>query len=328
MYLNLRFSGIYDKFKKRGEHHEKKLTEQILCAVLIGLIAGAVTWLMNGFLRLLALAVLYFVELDVFVSIVKLVLKEPELPKNPPEARIKAEDEWYLQRQDPARMPLCRRIGWGLHGVAFAAGLLAMIAGISNSIWAVVCLGCSVVSLGLCMVFPAFFSLGHLEGEKGRRCTFPIVNLMIPAIITPALGALTPLMQMYLPDWGRVMEVWLLLVAVLGVVLRLGLPELRRDTGAWCCVLFLSLLTCFGYVFVLNRALDPAPQTVSATVVSYEHGGVRNPADYTMELENGEMVTIELGGFEPAPEYRIGERIELEYHHGGLGIEYYTYADQ
>lgn len=306
---------------------KKKLTEQILCAVLIGLIAGAVTWLTNDFLQILALAVLYFVELDVFASIVKLVLKEPELPKNPPEARIRAEDEWYLQRQDPAVMVRMRRVGRVIHGVAWAAGFLAMIAGISNPVWGMICFGCSVVSIGLCIVFPAYFSLGHLEGEKGRKCSFPIVNLMIPALIIPVMGALTPLVQMEVPNWMRVLEVGLVIVAVMGVVLRLGLPELRRNTGSWGCAVFLSLMACFGYVFILNQALDPEPQTISATVVRYEHGGVRNPADYTMELENGEMVTIEMGGFEPAPEYRIGERIELEYHTGGLGIEYYTYAD-
>lgn len=306
---------------------KKKLTDQILCAAVIALIAVAVWFLTEGFLRIAALAVLYFTGTEVLASMVRLAAKDPELPKNPPEARAKAEDEWYLQRQDPARMPLFRRIGWGLHGAASVTGIFAMTAGISNSIWAVLCLGCSVVSLGLCVVFPACFSLGHLEEEKGRRCTFPIVNLMIPAMITPALGALTPLVQTHLEDWGRVPGMLLLFAAVMGVVLRLGLPELRRDTGAWCCALFLSLLTCFGYVFVLNRALDPAPQIVSATVVSYEHGGVRNPADYTMELPGGERITIELGGFDPAPEYRIGEEIELEYHRGGLGLAYYTYAD-
>ena len=118
----------------------------------------------------------------------------------------------------------------------------------------------------------------------------------------------------------------LVMVGVVGVVMRLLVAECRRNTGNWAVALFFACAALLGVAMPLNQVLEQEePQIVSGVVTDYDTGGRRSPDKYEVLLDNGEEVRI------PADrrfhDYDEGDKIQLEYHRGGLGIEYYTYVD-
>ena len=306
----------------------KKLTEYTIYAVLIAALMAVGGWFVDGWLRIILLAVLYFVEMEVLISIVRLVLREPEPVKMSKEEAARAEDQWYLQRQDPAWFPWLRPVGIVLTIVAFALVVTGFIDIGSYALHSVGCLVLSTVCVILCGAFPAYFSMSHLEEEKGRICTFPIVNLMIPWFLSLGAGAIRALTECSFSDWMAVLEWNVLAAAVVGGLMRLALPELRRHGDNWAGAIFFLLIFGLGIAAPLNHLLDGPPRLETATVVSYNPGGHRNPPDYTIRLENGEQINMSARHTDGEGRFCNGEKIQLEYHEGGLGIPYYCYPEE
>ena len=261
----------------------KKLTEMILYAVGIALLMVAGVVFTMGGLRMILVALLYFAEMEILLSIVRLVLHEPEPVKLPEEEAVRAENEWYVSRQDPAVMARMRPVGIVLCGVTFVLMIFGIIGVMPYEIHAAACLICFSSCVILCAVFPAYFSFSHLEGEKGRKCTFPIVNLLLPTFFSMAAGALRALTEVCFESWVTLLEGVLLTAAIVGIVMRLAVPELRRNTGNWIGMMILVLIFSIGLAMPLNHLTSPPPRIVAATVLQYNPGGYRNPADYRTE---------------------------------------------
>lgn len=307
---------------------KKKLTELILCAAVLGGIMAAVGWFTQGVLRIILLAVLYFTEAEVLVSIVRLVLKEPETPKKPREEAIRFENEWFAKRQDPALVARLRPVGYILWGFSFLLIICSIINVGPYWLHGLACLGCFAACVILCALWPACFSIVYIEGEKNGGYTFPIVNLLVPLFISLGAGTIRALMAFCFTDWMAVLNGILMTAASVGLILRLAVPELRRCTGNWAGVMFFVVFFGLGITMPLNHFLAPQPpQTVTAMVTAYNPGGHRNPADYTLLLPDGQEINMIANDGFSERKHIYGDRIELEYHQGGLGIDYYSYAD-
>lgn len=300
---------------------KKKLTELILCAALLGGIMAAVFWFPQGALRIILLAVLYFVEMELIVSMLR---PAPDGRKLTPEEKIKAEDQWYSDRQDPQIMHRMRRVGTLMHVIGLVLMVLGMIWGTADPLWGMLGMGCSLACVALCIIHPAYFALFHVEKRKNREYHFPIVNLIVPYIF-PLFGcAMQFQFDRAITDWVRVVEAMLLVGAVMGVVLRLLTAECRRNTENWVVMLILSCVCAFGFVMPLNDLLEQEePVVVSGVVMDFDRGGQRSPSTYEVLLDSGETVDIPMNRHF----WDEGDQVELEYHRGGLGIEYYTHAD-
>lgn len=291
----------------------------ILCALGLGLLMIVCGILLTGVLRILALAVLYFALLEVVMTI--LYPKQPKLSK---EERIKAEDQWYFERQEYNKMYDMRRVGVAMMVIGFALAFIAGFRTHDNPLWGVLGMVCSLVSVALCIIYPAYFALAEDEKGKNRECHFPIVNLAVPFFAPMLFSALDFQYDVTVADWMRVVEVMLIIGAVMGVVLRFFTVECRRNTGNWVLAMVLFCAFSFGFVLSMNQMLEKEePVVVSGVVTDYDRGGRRSPDTYEVLLDSGETVDIPVNRHF----YDEGDAVELEFHTGGLGIEYYTYAD-
>lgn len=314
--------------KKRGITLKKKWMELLLLAALIGGVMAAAAWFTEGFLRFALLVVPYFALTEILADMVRLALGEPEPKKRTQEEQVRAENQWYEERQDPAWVPRLRPVGYVLWGVSFLLTITGIVPVGPYELHAIACLICFGVCVILCAVFPAYFSFAYIEGEKGGGYTFHIVNLMIPIIMSLAAGSLRVLTEFTVVSWMAVLKAVLVTAAVCGAVLRMAVPELRRITSNWVGLTFFVLFFGLGLAAPLNHLLASAPpEIVTATVTEYHPGGHRNPPDYSVLLENGQEINMTANDGMSRCNFRIGQEIELEYHHGALGIDYYAYTD-
>lgn len=297
----------------------EKKKELMGCALVLGLLMIVCGIFLSGVLRILLLAVLYFALLEVVMTI--LFPKPPKLSK---EERIKAEDQWYFERQEYGKMYDMRRVGVAMTVVGVALAFLAAFRTHDNPLWGVLGMVFSLASVALCIIHPAYFALVEDEKGKNRECHFPIVNLAVPFFAPMLFSIVGFQFHVVVADWVRVAEVMLIIGAVMGVVLRLFTVECRRNTGNWVLVLFLFCACSFGFVLSLNQMLEKEePVVVSGVVTDYDRGGRHSSDTYEVLLDSGETVDIPVN----RRSYDDGDQVELEYHSGGLGIEYYTYAD-
>ena len=291
----------------------------ILCALGLGLLMIVCGIFLPGVLRIIALAVLYFVLLEVVMTIL-----HPKQPKLSKEEKIKAEDQWYFDRQDPGKLYDLRRVGTVMHVVAIVLSVMAIFRGPGNPLWGMLCMGCHLITVALCIIHPAYFALCHGEKERNRAHHFPIVNLIIPYVLPLFASAMSYELVIAVVDWLRAAEIALLVGAVIGMVLRFLAPECRRNTGNWVMALFMTCICAFGFVMPLNQMLEKEESMVmSGVVMDYDGGGRHSSAKYEVLLDSGEQVDIPVNRHF----YDEGDQVELEHHTGGLGIEYYTYAD-
>lgn len=307
---------------------KKKITEMALYAALFVALMVVSVLLTEGVLRLILLAVLYFVETEILVSMVRLVLHEPEPVKRTQEEMIRAENQWYHERQDPALMPRMRPVGYVLWGVTFLLVLTGFITVGPYWLHSVACVLCFAACVILCAVFPAYFSFNYMEGEKDVGYTFRIVNVLVPMFLSLAAGTFRALTQFCFVDWMALLEGMLLLTAACGVVLRLAVPEFRRVTSSWVGAVLFVLIFSLGLAAPVNHLLEPPPVTIMVTVEEYNPGAGKNPPDYTLRLDNGEAINMPANDGFSQRRFWIGQRVKVEYHEGGLGIDYYCYPEE
>lgn len=299
----------------------EKRKQLTLCALGLGLLMIACGILLTGVPRMLILAVLYVVEME---ALMMLLFPKPDGPKLSKEEKIKAEDQWYFERQDPGKLYGMRRVGRVMNVVAIVLMVVAMLFGARNPLLGMLCMGCCLICVGLCIFCPAYFALCHDEKAKNRDHHFPVVNLMIPYAIPLFCCASSYQHVMVIDDWIRVVEAMLLVGAVIGTVLRFLAAECRRNPLNWVVALVLACVCAIGFVLPLNELLEKEePVVISGIVTDFQKGTRSSPSRYEVELDNGETVDMPMN----RRFYDDGVRIELEYHTGGLGIEYYTYAD-
>ncbi|MBQ8621289.1 MAG: hypothetical protein IJ422_03145 [Oscillospiraceae bacterium] len=298
-------------------------------AVLFGLLMLVAAWLTDGILRLVLLGILYFAEAELLTMLVRAKRKEPDRSKMTKEERIKAEDQWYIQRQDPAVMARMRPVGVVLHIVTVGVSLMNMIGVRPYTLWSLLGLACFAVCVLLCTLFPAYFSFSYMEKEKNRKMTFPIVNLLIPFMLSIGINTIRAFDQFCFTGGFQVLEGLLVTAAIVGLVLRLAVTEFRRHIGNWLGAMFFLLIFGFGIAAPLNHVLDfTPPETIEATVVEYHPGSGKNGPRYTFLLENREEVNLSANVGFSSRGYQVGEQTELEYHGGGFGLPYYCYPDQ
>lgn len=306
----------------------KKMKEMVLFALGLALVMAVTLWFTDGVMRLILLAVLYFMEVEILAIIQRTVLNEPEKPKMTKEEKIQAEDQWYFDRQDYGKMYQMRRVGVALHVITAVPVVMAMAQMLGrgiNPVWGLLCAACSAASIVLCALWPAYFSILHSEKEKNRKHHFPIVNLIVP-FISPVFAGICYEYSSGLADWMQLAQIVVIMAGVVGLVLRLLVAECRRNAGQWAVALFFACAVVMCVAMPLNQALEKEePQIVSGVVTDYDRGGRRSPDKYEITLDNGEEVRIPVD--RRFYDYDEGDRIELEYHRGGLGIEYYTYVD-
>ena len=77
-------------------------------------------------MRLILLAALYFVEMEILAYIQRIVLNEPEKAKMTKEEQIKAEDHWYFERQEYGKMYDMRRVGVAFHVITAVPVVMSM----------------------------------------------------------------------------------------------------------------------------------------------------------------------------------------------------------
>lgn len=299
----------------------------LLCAGILGILMALCVLVMEGILRIILLAVAYVALMEVVMTVLRNEPEGAEKPMLSKEEKIKAEDQWYFDRQDPAKMYDMRRVGVAMHVIAAVPVVMSMThvlsPAITPPIWGLLCGACSAASVVLCAIWPAYFSIVHSEKEKNRKHHFPIVNLTLP-FVCPLFPGICYEYDVCLADWVKLAEIILLMGAVLGAVMRLLVAECRRSTGSWAISMFFLCATLIGFVMPLNQALETEePLIVSGVVTDYDRGGRRTPSKYEVQLDSGEEVRMPVN--RRFYDYEEGDRIELEYHDGGLGIAYYCY---
>lgn len=305
----------------------KKTTDMLLCALLVAGLMALCGWFAEGFLRVILLTALYFLEAEIVTSILRLVLGEPEPQKLPKEEMIRQENQWYLERQNPA--VATRLKPWGIVLIIASVALViwGMIGTGSYEVYSVICLVFVAVCTVLAVLFSAYFSIVYIEGEKNSGFAFSIVNVSLPLTLVLFGCSYRSITEFVFVSWMSVLKGTVITAAVLGMMLPV-LPELRRSNSNRIGAMVLALVLSFGLTAAGNHLLKAEPpEIVTATVVKYNPGGHRNPPDYDVLVEDGEQINISaVNGFDRL-NFRIGEEIKLEFHEGAFGIDYYHYSN-
>ena len=305
---------------------KKETGEKLLAMLLVLAVMVAVYILIQPGLRLVLLVPLYFALVELLTDLVRRLLGEPKRPKMTYEELLRDEEKWYYSRQNPEKMKKFRPVGWILLGMRIAVSLLNMLMVGDYAFWTGAGILCFLSALILCTVFPAYFSFNHLEGQKNRSTTFPIINLTFPYFLPLGVNSLRSLMTFTFISWMPVLEAVLLVTAVIGAVMRVAIPEFRRHTSNWVGGCILLLIFSFGLVAPVNHIFEPEkPQIVAAVVTEYHPGGYKVSPSYSLRLEDGTVIRMDAkDGFKDR-NYRIWQTIPVEYHQGALGIDYYCY---
>ena len=316
---------------KGGCGIKKELADKCLTLFLLVAVMVATGLLVPDGLKQVLLVPLYFALVDFLTDLLQYFLKEPSISGLTKEAQIQTEEAWYASRQDAQKLKQLRPIGQALSGVSIAGGLLNLCGVGPYGFWTGMGILCFLITLILCGVFPAYFSVGQLEGEKGRVYTFPIINLAISFFVPLSMNGLGSFMKpVHFVDWVAVVKAVMWVAAVLGIVTRLVLPEFRRHTGDWVCMIGILLLCggVLGITLPMNRVLESQSPAIQAAVVTEYHEGSHKVApSYTLRLEDGTLIQLDArAGFKDR-NYRIWATIPVEYHQGALGIDYYCYHD-
>lgn len=306
----------------------KELREKLMTVFLLAAVMVAACILLDGGLRLLLLIPLYIALMEIMTSLVRMLLKEPEPRKMSDEELLREEEAWYASRQNPKTMKKLRPVGWIVNGLGVGVSFLNMCMIGNDAFWTGVGVLVFAGTILLCSVFPAYFSLNHLEKEKNRVTTFPIINLMIPYFLPLGINGLRSLMTFTFADWMAVVEAIVMVTAVVGFVMRLAVPEFRRHTSNWVGGLILFLIFSFGLAAPINHIFESQkPRIVAAVVTEWNPGGYRSAPTYTMRLPDGTFIRMDAKDGFADRSYRIWQTIPLEYHEGALGIPYYCYND-
>lgn len=306
---------------------KKKITDLLLCAILVAGLMAACLWFTEGLLRVVLLAVLYFLETEILTSIVRLVLGEPEPQKLSKEEMIRAENQWYLDRQNA--LIAGRLMPWKILLIVVSVILLfwGMIGNGSYEIYSAICLVFAAVCAALAVLFPSYFSLIYSDSdrEKNPGLTFPIVNVSMPMILALFGCSYRSLETFIFTSWMSVLEGIVITAVVLGLTVPF-FPELRRSNSNRIGALVMALILSFGFTVPANHLLKKnPPEIVSATVMEYHPGRYRNPPDYDLLLENGQEINLPAKMGFGRLVFEIGEEIQLEFHEGALGVDYYCY---
>ena len=306
----------------------KELREKLLIVLLLGAVAATACILLDGGLRLLLLIPLYIAVMEAMTQLVRMLLKEPERGKMSYEELLRDEEAWYASRQDPQKMKKLRPVGWIVNGLGVAVSFVNMCLIGNDAFWTGVGVLVFASTILLCSVFPAYFSLNHLEGEKHRVSTFPIINLMIPYFLPIGVNGLRFLMIFTFVDWMAVLEAIVMVSMVVGFVMRLAVPEFRRHTSNWVGGMILFLIFSFGLAAPINHIFESQkPRIVAAVVTEWNPGGRRSAPTYTLRLPDGTFIQMDAKDGFADRNYRLWQTIPLEYHEGALGIPYYCYND-
>lgn len=308
---------------------KKKLMDYLLCAVLVAGLMAACLWFTEGILRIVLLVVLYVLETEILTSIVRLVLGEPEPQKLPKEEMIRAENQWYLDRQNT--LTASQLTPWKTLLIVVSVILLfwGMVGNGSYEIYSAICLVFAAVCAALAVLFPGYFSLIYSDSdrEKNPGLTFPIVNVSMPMILALFGCSYRSLETFRFTSWMSVLEGVVLTAAALGLTVPF-FPELRRSNSNRIGALVMALILSFGFLVPANHLLEKnPPEIVSATVTEYHPGRYRNPPDYDLLLEDGQEINLPAKMGFGRLVFEIGEEIQLEFHEGAFGIDYYCYPN-
>ena len=307
---------------------KKEMREKLLSLLLILVVTIAVWVLIQPGLRLVLFLPLYLALVELVADLVRYGLKEPNRTKMTYEELLQDEENWYYSRQEPEKMKKFRLVGWSLLGVSVAVSLLNMCMVGDYGFWTGAGILCFVSALVLCAVFPAYFSFNHIQDQKNRTTTFPIVNLMIPYFLPIGINGLRSLMTFTFVSWMPVVEAVLLVTAVVGGVMRVAIPEFRRHTSNWVGGLILLLIFSFGIAAPVNQIFEvQEPRVMAAVVTEYHPGGYKVSPSYTLRLEDGTEIQINAKDGFGDRNYNLWQIISVEYHQGALGIPYYCYHD-
>ena len=245
------------------------------------------------------------------------------------EERVQVEEQWYRERQNPELLKKMRIIGWGLAAFSTVVSVVNMLEIGPYGLWSVSALICFGISVILCAVFPAYFSLGHAQWEKGRKYTFPIVNLLFSYYLPIAILAIRTLNEFTYVNWLETAVGVVAVAMVIGVAMGGALPEFRCHRGNWIAAVILLTMFGLGLMGPLNHLLDwHEPQTVQVKVAEYHPGAGKSSPTYELVQADGTSFQLSAyDGFRPR-EYNIGQMISVEYREGAFGIAYWCYPEE
>ena len=237
--------------------------------------------------------------------------------------------DWRRQMQDEAMQEPMEKIGCLLNFSGCAYLAVTMFVGRMRVLWSILCLAIMMVSLGLYLAYPQYFSIMGSKEYKRAGYTAKVKQLTL-AIMAPALAlSLQGMKYFYFPNWTPLLIAGAGLGITVAVVLYIRSREIKENTSMIIITLLLAMFVSCGIVAEVNHIANTAadePQTCVVLDTERRDNGRHADRYYcTVSLEPGVEMDIPISG---SVYYKLqsGDRVAIFAGRGALGIEYAYFA--
>ncbi len=300
---------------------KEKLKKELLPYLICMVPAAAGILLLDGGWRLV-LGILLLV-LTVF-----LIVRFAEIVKEftPSREEENQEDaQWFRQQQEGLNLKRLNKIGIILDCSSCVLILGTILFFDRGFLWVMGCICCTLASVSLAVKYPGYFTLMERAFDRQKRCGCPSYSLMFSAFVPIANVALAFSQRYGTRAWGEILFACAVFTIGFSAVFIYVLPELRRKRERIGAVILAALIS-LGSIVSLNYLLDFHPTQVQMAIVEKTtKGSQRSSPTVFVVFPDGTGCGIPIG-YEQYHSLQTGDRIAVECHVGGLGIEFYNIA--
>jgi hypothetical protein len=248
-------------------------------------------------------------------------------PKNSGSKSRKA--DWRTELQVESQQKVMGIIG----GVLDVGGCVCFVAtvmfGRLSAAWSVICMAFMVISMGLYLAYPQYFSLMGAKEYNRVGYTAKVTHLDF-AVVGPALGlAVRCFWDYYIPTLMPVLLAGVLMGAAVSIVLYIRAREVKENLSFTVVVLIMSVLLSFGVAVHVNHLanFDPDDPQICTVVDTRREGGGRHADRYycSVILESGGQIEIPISD-SAYHQLQSGDEVTIFTGRGALGIEYAYYV--
>lgn len=225
---------------------------------------------------------------------------------------------WYQENQDPQIMEKMKSIGKVVNNVSMFVGVGTAFYGKPYLYWSIASFACFIVCVFLLIKYPAYFSLIYDQKHKNN----PDVIGLFSAFAAPlGMMAIRSLSVCSVLDWSKTCIIAVAFTIILACILKILVPELRKDTKNWLILTIVLASLSIGAVLPVNHFFCKDPPKYKAGILVDQDYGHKGSTSIDIKFADGSILTMHRPFFSNYDD-QIGKKILLEQRKGALGIEY------
>lgn len=238
--------------------------------------------------------------------------------------------DWRTEMQTESMRKVMGSIGVMLNLCGCMCFVCTSLFGRLSVMWSTICLLVMVISIGLYLLYPQYFSIMGGKAYKRVGYTAKVKHLEF-AIMAPALAlTLRCLSDFHFPNWAPLLIAGAVIGIVASVIMYIFSREVRENTSLIVVVLLLSMFVSCGIVGQLNHLADfsvDEPQTGTVIDTERDDGGRHADRYYcSVSLESGTEMEIPISG-SIYNKLQAGDMVTIFAGQGAFGIEYAYFVD-